>query len=190
MSLVCTFYCVNICIPVSTILSSFQISTDSFLLGDNGLYLKEWECFSGIIFPGWTRVCSTSVLWRFFSPLPAPFCAGTRQLWAGKCESHFRGWAPSAPCRSHWAPLFALTTLTSAQSTTPAARGWFRTHARSPDCCKIALFTVSMWFIFPSWNCDVWLTQLVLHYHPVYKLFFTVLLIYFITQQKVILTFS
>lgn len=96
MSLVCTFYCVNICIPVSTILSSFQISTDSFVLGDNGLYLKEWECFSGIIFPGWTRVCSTSVLWRFFSPLPAPFCAGTRQLWAGKCESHFRGWAPSA----------------------------------------------------------------------------------------------
>lgn len=87
--------------------------------------------------------------------LSRPLLCGNQATVSGEMWVTFRGMGSvRRPHRSHWAPLSAVTTLTSARSTQPAARGWFRTHARSPDCCIFALFTVRMWFIF-SW-LELW----------------------------------
>lgn len=87
--------------------------------------------------------------------LSRPLLCGNQATVSGEMWVTSRGMGSiRRPHRSHWAPLFAETTMTFARSTQPAARGWFRTHARSPDCCIFALFTVRMWFIF-SW-LELW----------------------------------
>lgn len=168
--LVCSFYCVNICIPVSIILSSFQISTDfsSWVTMGDCIQIKWWGCFLIQYFSRMDSIVfHIIIIGASFPPIPAPFCAGTRQHWAGKCESHFGGWAPpGVPADLNGLHFFLP---------------WPHWPLHSPPCLQpgdgsghmhpaqiVAQLLCLQW----GCDCDIWLVQLGLHYHPVCMQFY------------------
>lgn len=125
----------------------FRLVLTFSLLDDNGwLYLnKRVGLFFHTIFFQDGLPCVP-----LLSPPSRPLLCGNQATLSGEMWVTFRGMGSiRRPRRSHWAPLFALTSDHTDLCTVHPAYSQGMVQDTCPDCCIIALFTVSMRFIFP-----------------------------------------